>query len=69
MTDWHRKVLCNFDNAWSATQDMREQIIEAQRFVRVSGAQWEGIIKCVITRFATGCFLIVSAEFAVHFFG
>ncbi|HAW8318551.1 TPA: hypothetical protein JLT21_000250 [Escherichia coli] len=42
MTDWHRKVLCNFDNAWSATQDMREQIIEAQRFVRVSGAQWEG---------------------------
>lgn len=42
MTDWHRKVLCNFDNAWSATQDMRKQIIEAQRFVRVSGAQWEG---------------------------
>ncbi|HBB1540733.1 TPA: hypothetical protein J0507_004738 [Escherichia coli] len=42
MTDWHRKVLCNFDNAWSATKDMREQIIEAQRFVRVSGAQWEG---------------------------
>ncbi|EAC0572526.1 portal protein [Salmonella enterica subsp. enterica serovar Hadar] len=42
MTDWHRKVLCNFDNAWSETQDMREQIIEAQRFVRVSGAQWEG---------------------------
>ncbi|HGD8726048.1 TPA: portal protein, partial [Escherichia coli] len=42
MADWHRKVLCNFDNAWSATQDMREQIIEAQRFVRVSGAQWEG---------------------------
>lgn len=41
MTDWHRKVLCNFDNAWSATQDMREQIIEAQRFVRVSGAQWK----------------------------
>lgn len=30
MTDWHRKVLCNFDNAWSATKDMREQIIEAQ---------------------------------------
>ncbi|EPL5323442.1 portal protein [Citrobacter freundii] len=42
MDDWHRKALCNFDNAWSATQDMREQIIEAQRFVRVSGAQWEG---------------------------
>ncbi|MDM3265690.1 portal protein [Citrobacter sp. Cf039] len=42
MDDWHRKALCNFDNAYTATQDMREQIIEAQRFVRVSGAQWEG---------------------------
>ena len=42
MDDWHRKALCNFDNAYSSTQDMREQIVEAQRFVRVSGAQWEG---------------------------
>jgi hypothetical protein len=34
MTDWHRKVLCNFDNAWSATQDMREQIIEEDCYER-----------------------------------
>lgn len=39
---WHKTALCNFDKAFSNTQDMRDQIVEAQRFVRVAGAQWEG---------------------------
>ncbi|MFW5394249.1 portal protein, partial [Yersinia sp. 2544 StPb PI] len=39
---WHQKALRNFDKAYSGTQDMRDQIVEAQRFVRVAGAQWEG---------------------------
>lgn len=39
---WHQKALRNFDKAYSGTQGMRDQIVEAQRFVRVAGAQWEG---------------------------
>lgn len=42
MDDWHSKVVKNFDKSWSASQSMREQVVAAQRFVRVAGAQWEG---------------------------
>lgn len=42
LADWHKKVLRNFDKAYSNTQSMREQVATAQRFVRVLGAQWEG---------------------------
>ncbi|WP_391529452.1 portal protein [Photorhabdus akhurstii] len=42
LADWHQKVLRNFDKAYAGSQSMREQVVEAQRFVRVAGAQWEG---------------------------
>ncbi|PHM26545.1 phage P22-like portal protein [Xenorhabdus ehlersii] len=42
LADWHQKVLRNFDKAYTGSQSMREQVVEAQRFVRVAGAQWEG---------------------------
>lgn len=42
MDDWHSRAIKNFDNSWSASQSMREQVVAAQRFVRVAGAQWEG---------------------------
>ncbi len=42
MDDWHSRAINNFDSSWSASQSMREQVVAAQRFVRVAGAQWEG---------------------------
>ena len=55
MTDWHRKVLCNFDNARSATQDMREQIIEVQRFVRCPAHSGKAA-QTLVTHFDEGRF-------------
>lgn len=42
LSSWHQKVLKNFDVAYSGCQQVREDIREAMRFVRVPGAQWEG---------------------------
>lgn len=42
LDSWHDKAKRNFSKAYEQTNDMRTQIVEAQRFVRVRGAQWEG---------------------------
>lgn len=42
LAKWHVQARTNFDKAWSGSQKVREKIVEAQRFVRVAGAQWEG---------------------------
>lgn len=42
LDSWHDKAKRNFNKAYEQTNDMRTQIVEAQRFVRVRGAQWEG---------------------------
>jgi len=42
LAEWHDKAKRNFSKAYEQTDDMRSQIVEAQRFVRVRGAQWEG---------------------------
>lgn len=39
---WLRKALTDFDRAYSGTQQMRREMIETQRFVRIPKAQWEG---------------------------
>lgn len=38
----HERVMLRFDRAWSPQQTVREKCIEATRFVRVPGGQWEG---------------------------
>ncbi|MGX8943140.1 hypothetical protein ACWWJF_27025 [Symbiopectobacterium sp. Eva_TO] len=43
LAKWHVQARTNFDKAWSGSQKVREKIVEAQRFVRVAGAQWEGL--------------------------
>lgn len=42
LDEMHRKALDNFDRAYSGSTQVREKIVEALRFVRVPGAQWEG---------------------------
>lgn len=42
LVSWHDKAKRNFNKAYEQTNDMRTQIVEAQRFVRVRGSQWEG---------------------------
>lgn len=42
LAEWHDKAKRNFGNAYEQTNDQRTRIVEAQRFVRVSGSQWEG---------------------------
>ncbi len=42
LAKWHVQARTHFDKAWSGSQKVREKIVEAQRFVRVAGAQWEG---------------------------
>lgn len=42
LTKMHQSALKRFDSAYSGTQTVREKIVEALRFVRVPGAQWEG---------------------------
>ncbi|MDX7440964.1 MULTISPECIES: portal protein [Citrobacter freundii complex] len=38
----HERVMLRFDRAYSPQQDVREKCIEATRFARVPGGQWEG---------------------------
>lgn len=42
LASWHDKAKRNFSRAYEQQNDTRTQIVEAQRFVRVRGAQWEG---------------------------
>lgn len=38
----HERVMLRFDRAYSPQQDVREKCVEATRFARVPGGQWEG---------------------------
>ncbi|HAV1619738.1 TPA: portal protein [Enterobacter hormaechei subsp. steigerwaltii] len=38
----HERVMLRFDRAYTPQQDVREKCIEATRFARVPGGQWEG---------------------------
>ncbi|MBY8138819.1 hypothetical protein KW500_18565 [Vibrio fluvialis] len=38
----HESVMQRFDRAYNPQQDVREKVIEAVRFARVPGGQWEG---------------------------
>ncbi|HFV9294524.1 TPA: portal protein [Serratia fonticola] len=38
----HERIMLRFDRAYSPQQDVREKCIEATRFARVPGGQWEG---------------------------
>lgn len=42
LASWHDRAKRNFSRAYEQQNDTRTQIVEAQRFVRVRGAQWEG---------------------------
>lgn len=39
---WHDKALCDFDKCWGSTENMRSEMMQTQRFVRIPKAQWEG---------------------------
>ncbi|ECB5082717.1 portal protein [Salmonella enterica subsp. enterica serovar Hvittingfoss] len=38
----HERIMLRFDRAYTPQQDVREKCIEATRFARVPGGQWEG---------------------------
>ncbi|EIJ2258401.1 TPA: portal protein, partial [Escherichia coli] len=38
----HERIMLRFDRAYSPQQEVREKCIEATRFARVPGGQWEG---------------------------
>lgn len=38
----HERVMLRFDRAYSPQKDVREKCVEATRFARVPGGQWEG---------------------------
>lgn len=38
----HERVMLRFDRAYSPQQDVRDKCVEATRFARVPGGQWEG---------------------------
>lgn len=38
----HERVMLRFDRAYTPQQDVREKCIEATRFARIPGGQWEG---------------------------
>ncbi|WP_105679516.1 portal protein [Cronobacter dublinensis] len=42
LKDKHERIMLRFDRAHSPQQDVREKCIEATRFARVPGGQWEG---------------------------
>lgn len=42
LLELHDKAKKNFNRAYDNTLDVRNKIVEAQRFVRIPGAQWEG---------------------------
>lgn len=39
---WHTRALCDFEKCYGGTQQMRREMIEVTRFVRIPKAQWEG---------------------------
>ena len=38
----HERALMRFDQCYNAQWAVREKVVEAMRFARIPGAQWEG---------------------------